>query len=98
MRSVGNYTVVIDNPTFDEPTTSQCTLTALTPHTYYSWRVAAVSEAGMGPFSALNVFRTLQDGGWVYYVKCCIRGKMDTDSMCCLFHMCSSWSGVKFVL
>ena len=62
MRSVGNYTVVIDNPTFDEPTTSQYTLATLTPHTYYRWRVAAVNEAGIGPFSALNSFWTLQDG------------------------------------
>ena len=60
--SVRNFTVIIDNPTFHEPTTSQYSLTNLTPHTYYSWRVAAVNEAGMGPFSALNVFWTLQDG------------------------------------
>jgi hypothetical protein len=61
VRSVGNYTVVIDNPTFDEPTTSQYTLATLTPHTYYRWRVAAVNDAGMGPFSELNSFWTLQD-------------------------------------
>ena len=62
-RSVGNYTVTIDNPTFDEPITAQYTLTMLTPHTYYVWRVAAVNDAGKGPFSALNSFWTLQDGG-----------------------------------
>ena len=88
MRSVGNFTVVIDNPTFDEPTTSQYTPTNLTPHTHYSWRVAAVNEAGMGPFSALNVFWTLQDGGWMYYVKCFEEAKW-IQTVCVVSFMCT---------
>ena len=62
VESVRNFTVTIDNPTIDEPTTLMYTLTTLTPHTYYNWRVAAVNEAGMGPFNASNSFWTLQDG------------------------------------
>ena len=97
VMSVKNFTVPIDNPNFDEPTTSQYTLTMLTPHTHYSWRVAATNEAGMGPFSALKIFWTLQDDGCIYIVNCCVQGKMNIR-VCCLFHVCSSWSSVKLVL
>lgn len=58
-----NVTVVETRETFDINTTSTTfRLERLTPYTTYRFTIAASTEVGLGPFSALFTERTPEDG------------------------------------
>ena len=46
-----NITVPVKDPSFHGPSTVTHNLTDLTPFTNYYFRVAAVNDAGVGPFN-----------------------------------------------
>ena len=56
-RSIRNITVPNDRP----PDIS-CNVTGLTPYTRYTWKVAAVNDAGVGVLTRSIDFKTLEDG------------------------------------
>ena len=52
-----------DNETLEFNTTlTTLMITSLSPYTHYTWRVAARTAIGIGPFSAPVTQRTLPDG------------------------------------
>ena len=57
-----NFTVSVESPTFDSPSVLTHTVTGLTPYTFYGWRIAAVNDAGIGPFSGFRGTTTEEDG------------------------------------
>ena len=60
---VRNETVAVQDPTFDSPLSLAHNLTSLKPYIIYLWRVAALTTAGVGPFTSAGAsaqFRTLQ--------------------------------------
>nr|WNS50092.1 receptor-type tyrosine-protein phosphatase-like protein [Halisarca dujardinii] len=57
----------LTNPSFTHPEDIRYTLSSLTPYTNYTWRVAAVNEKGVGPFSEWNNFTTDEDKAGVPY-------------------------------
>ena len=50
-RNVRNITVPVEDPSFDGPSTITHTFTDLTPFTLYRFRVAAINDDGVGPFT-----------------------------------------------
>ena len=76
-QNIKNFTVVLDNPTFDSPSTITYNVTDLSSNTVYRWRVAAVNSAGVGLFTTTAGFTTSEEGGntvW-HYVKLHHTGK-----------------------
>ena len=54
IRIARNITVIVEDPSFDEPSNITHNVTDLTPFTGYYVRVAAVNDAGAGPLSHLH--------------------------------------------
>ena len=69
LRNVRNITVPVEDPSFDEPSEVTHNVTDLTPFTKYNFRVAAVNDAGVGPFSRpYKGFTTQPDCEFIYCV------------------------------
>ena len=47
-QNIENFTVALDNPTFDSPSAITYKVTDLSSNTVYRWRVAAINSAGVG--------------------------------------------------
>ena len=62
-QNIENFTVALDNPTFDSPSAITYKVTDLSSNTVYRWRVAAINSAGVGLFTTTAGFTTLEEGG-----------------------------------
>ena len=68
-RIVRNITVSVDNPSFNGPFITSYLVTDLTPFTGYYFRVAAINDAGVGPFAGrIILFKTDPDCEYMMYI------------------------------
>ena len=75
LRNVRNITVTVEDPSFDKPSNVIHNVTDLTPFTGHYFRVAAVNDAGVGPFSrSYKGFTTKPDCEFIYV--CIVTAKM----------------------
>lgn len=63
-----NRTSTGESQTFN-PTNTMVTVESLHPHTMYSYRIAARTSAGQGPFTDIRYITTLEDGKSIMQVE-----------------------------
>ena len=104
IRIVRNITVTVEDPLFNEPSNVTHNVTDLSPFTDYFFEVAAINDAGVGPFTYAS-FETNPDCEHITLIRVCLHcncknGKLNYK-MAPPFpftYPSSSWSSVKLVL